>query len=422
LRRKQAGLFVTAAAVAAFLLLLSVVASDEEAPSLQAIAARAAEPPLSAALAAVDTRREALIEAWVAIASVPASSGEESARAALVEKQMRDAGLESVAIDDAGNVSGTLPGEDRQAKAVVVMAHMDTVGAPGADFGVRRGEGRLTGIGIRDDSSGLAALLAASSLAAELGIRPPTDVVFVASVAEETGLNGARAYLDRNGDRVGAFVAVDGYLGQVSYAATAITWMKMHFLAAGAHTLRSHEAPSATLAAAKAIERVYAIPVPRRPERVESWLNVGMMGGGEVPNAQARDAWFTVDLRSNDAKTAADLERRIRQACEKAAADVGVRFEAEDLQRLEAASIDGHRGSRLVLTTRAVLGFLGWPDVRVTPRGTADHNVALLRGIPAIAIGVTTGDGAHTPDEYADTGPYTTGIKQLLLLISSPLY
>ena len=97
-------------------------------------------------------------------------------------------------------------------------------------------------------------------------------------------------------------------------------------------------------------------------------------------------------------------------------------FDVEYLQKLEGASIEGHRNSRLVRTAKAALNHLGWEHVVLTPRGTADHNIAIQKGIPAIAVGVTTGEGAHTPAEFADVPPYSRGIKQLILLIASRLY
>ena len=228
--------------------------------------------------------------------------------------------------------------------------------------------------------------------------------------------------MDAMGNEVGAFVAVDGYLGQISYAATSILWTKMHFRARGAHTLKSQENPSATLAAAKAIEEIYEIQPPRHPDDLESWINIGMLGGGEVPNAQARDAWFTVDLRSNDVGTMADLEAKITDACARAASGVGVTFEAETIQRLKGTRIEGHRDSAIVRAASGALDLLGWREVVLTPRGTADHNVAILMGVTAVALGVTTGDGAHTPEEYADIAPYVTGVKQIILLMAAPLY
>jgi acetylornithine deacetylase/succinyl-diaminopimelate desuccinylase-like protein len=361
----------------------------------------ASRDEVSRALARVDADGERIVDAWVRLASTPASSRHEDRRAALVEDLLRAAGLREIRRDRAGNVVGVLPGRDRDAPKVVFMAHMDTVAQPGAEFTISREEGILRGPGVRDNSSGLSGLLTAARIAREAGIEPPADVLVVASVEEEIGLNGSKAFLEESGDQVGAFVAVDGYLGEISYAATSIFWTRMHFGAPGAHTLRSYQHPSATLAVAKAIEGIYEIELRRHPEELESWINIGMLGGGEVPNAQARDAWFTVDLRTNDPASAERLKKRILEICEGAAREVGVSFDHEILQELRGAKIPRHARSRIVQASRAALAHLEWGEIR---------------------LGVTTGEGAHTPDEHADIEPFSTGVKQLILLMAAGLY
>ncbi len=392
----------------------------EEIPT-GAIAELAARPEVAAALARAEAERGTILDEWIEMASTPASSGHEEQRARLCEQRLREAGLEGIRRDGAGNVIGVIPGRDRSAKKTVFMAHMDTVALPTDEFTVRREGKLLKGPGVRDDSSGLAAVLSAARLVRGAGVVPPADVIVVASVEEEVGLKGSKAFLESVGGEVGAFVAVDGYLGQVSWAATSILWTKMHFRASGAHTLRSYQHPSTTQALAKAVDAIYALPLRRYPEEMETWLNVGSLGGGDVPNAQARDAWFTVDLRSNDPATARDMERRILDIGAEAAKEVGVTFDHEVLQRLEGARIEGHVRSRIVQTARATLAWLGWEEISLTPRGTADHNIAIQMGIPAIALGVTTGEGAHTPTEHADIEPYATGVKQLILLMAAQL-
>jgi di/tripeptidase len=274
---------------------------------------------------------------------------------------------------------------------------------------------------VRDDASGLAGLTAAVSLMRRHDLTPQADTWFVASAREEIGLQGADSFMRDHVSDLGAFIAVDGQLGQISYAATGILWLKLHFLAGGGHTLKSHEKPSAILAAARAVERISAIPLRRSPEAMETWLNIGSMGGGDVPNAQARDAWFTVDLRSNDPATFEERQRRVLDIGRETAREIGVRFEPETMHRMGGGSIPGFVDSVLVRSARQVLEELKWDPIQTTPRGTADHNVAIVRGIPGIAIGVTTGDGAHTPEESADVATFSTGVKQILLLALMPL-
>ena len=378
-------------------------------------------PGVQAAVHDADLSLDSFVQEWIRIAEIPAPSGREGRRADYLEGRFRQLGLHPVWRDQAGNVIGLMQGRDQTLKRVAFLAHMDTVAPEEANHTVRRLPGRLSAPGVRDDSSGLAALLAAVELMKRHALTPEADTLMVASASEEVGLVGAERFVADHGEQVGALVAVDGHLGQISYGATGIVWLKLHFRAGGAHTLKAHERPSAVLAAARAIERIHAVPLHRTPERLETWLNVGMLGGGEVPNAQARDAWFTVDLRSNDSGSLQELETKVLEIGRESARDVGVEFDPETMHRMAGTSRPGMEDSALVRSARTVLEALAWDRVDLTPRGTADHNAALAKGIPAIAIGVTTGDGAHTPEEYADIAPFPTGVKQILLLALMPL-
>jgi acetylornithine deacetylase/succinyl-diaminopimelate desuccinylase-like protein len=45
--------------------------------------------------------------------------------------------------------------------------------------------------------------------------------------------------------------------------------------------------------------------------------------------------------------------------------------------------------------------------------GSTDANVPLSRGLPAVTIGLSTGFGAHTVNEYISTQPLSQGLAQL---------
>jgi di/tripeptidase len=49
--------------------------------------------------------------------------------------------------------------------------------------------------------------------------------------------------------------------------------------------------------------------------------------------------------------------------------------------------------------------------------GSTDANVPLSRGMSAVCIGLTTGGGAHTTDEYIHTRPLAKGLDQLLAIV-----
>jgi hypothetical protein len=88
----------------------------------------------------------------------------------------------SVAVGAVQNIVATLPGADRDAPAVLVMSHYDTVhNSPGA----------------ADDSAGMAAALEIAR-ALKAGPTPARDVIFLYTDGEEPGLLGAEAFFARD--------------------------------------------------------------------------------------------------------------------------------------------------------------------------------------------------------------------------------
>jgi acetylornithine deacetylase/succinyl-diaminopimelate desuccinylase-like protein len=399
---------------------------------LVAPAGRAAEPPKAPALALTPERAAALrariaadlpriVEQWIAISEIPAPSGEESARGARIEKELRALGLEEVRRDEIGNVFGVLRGRaPGGGKRVVYAAHLDTVAHRTDPVGVGRPDrGRLQGPGIRDDASGLVGLLEAVRALKEAGLTPPDDVWIVATVQEEIGLLGAKKFLDDNAPRIARFIAVDGELGEISYGATGIVWLKVRFLSDGAHTLKSPGLPNPAHALARAITAISSLDAPRTPESRESWVNVSMLSGADVVNAMPADAWFTVDIRSNSPAMLERLVRSVREDSERAARAAGVSVAFEEILRIPGAAPRGSAGSPFVTLVADALLAAGEGPPTLTMRGTADHNRALERGIPGLAIGVTTGAGIHTPRETASIDRLPGGIAALAILMAS---
>jgi len=98
-----------------------------------------------------------IVERWIQISEIAAPSGEEGARGARIEKELRELGLDEVRRDEIGNISGVLRGRaTRGPKRVVYAAHLDTVASRTDSVSVGRPDpGQLQGPGVRDDASGL---------------------------------------------------------------------------------------------------------------------------------------------------------------------------------------------------------------------------------------------------------------------------
>jgi len=312
---------------------------------------------------------DVVVRRTIELAQVPAPTGAEAERAALVRSWWEADGHADVRIDDVGNVWACA--RDGLGPAIVLCAHLDTVFGPDVPHAVRTDDGVLRGPSVGDDSVGVAALSAAASL-----LGPGSMPVWLLATVGEEGLGnlrGATLALETSAADVGAFVAVEGnYLGRVSTTGVGSRRRRVYVRGPGGHAWEAAETPSAIHRTAELVVQIAAIPRP-----VGTSVNVGRIGGGEGINMRAREAWFEVDLRADDPAALEALGRSLETIL--AAAQEPLRIEQEVL------------GDR--------------------PAGHLDP--AHARGIPAVAIGITTGSGEHTPQEWIDVDPIEQGVHAL---------
>jgi len=382
------------------------------------------EPAVKQALAYLDENFESQVTEWIRITEIPAKSTFEAERGRYVRAQLEALGLQ-VDVDEAGNVTARRRGTGG-GPTVVFAAHMDTVHPMDTDLRVTRTDGRLNAPGVFDNSASVANMLQAARALDAANVRTKGDILFVATVQEELGLEGMDKWLD---DHVGVpdmVVALDGGLGPVNYGALGIYWSRMRFTAEGSHTLTSRGKPHPGRAAARAILDIYTIPLPDPNAPVSAVYNVGMVEGGKVVNAIPQDVWFTVDLRTVDPVLLARLDAAIEAKCAAAAKAEGVTFEREYIQKSEAGGrpedLADRRAHPLVQTAVDVLEYLGvdLPDGReALPTGSTDSNAAVVRGIPSISVGRAHGGNQHTLAEWADIESASVGTKQIVLLAAA---
>ena len=381
------------------------------APYDEQVKALLARPEMQAAFADVDKNREAIRKEWIALTEINAPSGKEAERAAFIESILR--GYKSVEVrrDSAGNVIATRRGTGG-GPLVVIDAHMDTVFQEGLKIKVTEREGRLYAPGIGDDTRNVEAMLAMIRALDAANVKTKGDLVFLFTVEEETTFKGVNQFVKDNRAKVGHYIALDGGYEGFTYGGIGINWYRHHFIGPGGHTRSATPPFSATLPLARAIERIYQLPLPAG---IPTNLNVGMLGGSEVVNAKASDAWFTVDLRSTSNDVIADLERKIAGILQEEAEREHMTVKTERISATPAAQIPGHRNSPLVKTAEAVHYAMGFqPSISTT--GSNNGNVALLAGLSAISTGAADCGNAHAVTEWCDPETIYKGIQKTILL------
>jgi acetylornithine deacetylase/succinyl-diaminopimelate desuccinylase-like protein len=358
----------------------------------------------------IDKTRDEILREWIAITEINAPSKQEQQRAKFLESLLRKHNLD-IRYDAAGNLIATRKGSGG-GPVTVFDAHMDTVFQPGLKIKATVRDGRVYAPGIGDDTRNIEALLATIRALDAARIKTKGDLVFLFTTDEEAGMTGAKQYTKDNKGKVDYYIALDGGYEGFTYAGIGINWYRHHFIGPGGHT-RSRTPPySATLPLAHAISRIYELQVPNNPS---SNLNIGMLGGSEVVNAKAADAWFTVDLRSTSNNVIADLEKNIATILEEEAKRAGMTVKTEVISTSPAAVLPGNRESDLVKIAEAVHRAMGF-DPPIGNAGSNNSSAALLQGITSISTGAGPCNDSHAITENCEIEPLYKGIKKILLL------
>jgi acetylornithine deacetylase/succinyl-diaminopimelate desuccinylase-like protein len=368
------------------------------------------DPRVKAAFAHVEQDRDEILREWIAITEINAPSKHEEERAKFLESLLRKYKLE-IRYDTAGNLIATRKGT--AGKPVTVFdAHMDTVFQPGLKIKAEVRDGRVYAPGVGDDTRNIEALLATIRALDAAKIKTKGDLVFLFTTDEEAGMTGAKQYTKDNKGKVDYYVALDGGYEGFTYAGIGINWYRHHFIGPGGHT-RSRTPPySASLPLSRAISRIYELKVPTNPS---SNLNIGMLGGSEVVNAKAADAWFTVDLRSTSNEVIADLEKQIAAILDEEAKRAGMTVKTDLISSSPAAVLPGNRESQLVKMAEAVHRAMGF-NPPIGNAGSNNSSAALLQGISSISTGAGPCSDSHALTENCEIEPLYKGIKKLLLL------
>ena len=332
-------------------------------------------------------------------------------RAVFVRDQFLSEGLQDVEIDELGNVYGRIPAAGI-ARPLVLSAHTDTVFPAGMPLTLERRPQRVAGPGIGDNALGVAGLLAVVWGLQAREIDLPGDLILVANVGEE-GLGnscGMQAVVERFGDLPLGYIALEGMsLGHIFTRGMGVDRFSIRVHTAGGHSWVDYGRPSAVHVLADIITALAGLSLPERPRTT---LNIGVIEGGTTVNTIAAAASCQLDLRSERADILEDLVAQVAVLI-KANKQPGISVEMEQIGHRPVGEIShDHPLVRLAQRSLAAQGIEPFLTI-----GSTDASVPLSRGLPAICIGLTTGKGAHTAQEYIHVKPLAKGLEQLLQVV-----
>ena len=360
----------------------------------------------------------AAVELLRTLCAIPAPSHHEEKRAAFIKAWLEEQGAEGVFIDEALNVIYPY-NVGETGDVCLFMAHTDTVFPDMEPMPLTEHDGKMFCPGVGDDTANVALLmLMAAYIAKE---KPQTDaglVIAFDSCEEGLGnLKGCRALMARYKDRLSEVISFDGGLEELCCAAVGSLRWKVTVRTEGGHSYGAFGNANAIERLSAVIGRLYAYELPKNGSRTT--FNVGRIEGGTSVNTIAQEAWMLYEFRSDDYESLMNAKTFFEETVENFRKS-GLDIETELLGERPCGRKDNDDPRQSALVERCAesikkrAGFE--PGFHA---GSTDCNMPLSMGIPAVTVGLCTGAGAHTREEWIETDSLKIGFGVAADLISA---
>lgn len=359
----------------------------------------------------------------IELTEIPAPPFGEEQRARRYAELLREAGADSVYIDEEGNVIAVRSGSGE--RTVAIAGHLDTVFPEGTDVTVRQRGDTLFAPGIGDDTRGLVVVLEILRALDAADLRTDANLLFIGTVGEEGlgDLRGVKHLFREAGPRIDAFIAVDGGDDdRIVHQALGSRRYRVTFQGPGGHSWGAFGIGNPAHALGRAVHYFDQAADTFTGSGARTSYNVGRIGGGTSVNSVPFEAWMEVDMRSESADRLMQIDSIFNAAVQRALAEANeVRRRGDaldaDVQLVgDRPSGETPRDAPLLQRAIAVLRTEGIaPELE---RSSTDSNVPISLGIPAITITRGgAGGGAHSPDEWWLDVNADQAIQRALLIL-----
>jgi tripeptide aminopeptidase len=396
------------------------------------VTALASLRPVHAAFAWLHGNPKKIMDWQTELVAIPAPTRGEQARAEWLAARFREAGLQQVETDAAGNVIALLPARklppESTGPVIMLSAHLDTVFPAGTPIRPVFDGDTLRAPGACDNAAGVAGVLAILHAIVNAQIELPVPLVLLGNVGEEGegDLRGVRYLYQHNplAGRIAAHIVLDG-AGADAVVTQALGSRRydVSVTGPGGHSFSEAGTPNPIAGLAGALAAVAETSLPDEPRTT---LNLGTISGGISVNSIPESAQATIDFRSTSTDQLVRLEVALHRAVEDAVERANSRakslngrppgrlaFSISQIGDRPAARLPDD--SPLLAALRAVDRHLNLrTDIRL---GSTDANLPLSLGVPALSMGAGgAGGAAHTLHEWYSPKDREIALKRVLLL------
>ena len=366
-------------------------------------------------LAYIDNHWQETLDLLIELAQIPAPSNHEQKRALFCKNWLEKQGAKGVYIDDALNVIYPV-GCSENSDLVLIMAHSDVVFPDTESLPLKIENGRIYCPGVGDDTAHVVALLMAAKFLTENPMTPVNGGLLIVINSGEEGLGnlkGCREIMRAFGDRVREFITLDANAPYGVNRAVGSRRFLIEVETEGGHSFNDFGKQNAIAVLASLIDELYRIRVP---EQGRTTYNVGTISGGTSVNTIAQHAEMLYEFRSDEQEALDTMQRYFDKAIENTE-KTGVNVNVTQVgDRPCGSGVDEVRMEKLIRRAQYAANRQYGYAIRFGS-GSTDCNLPLSMGIPAICVGCCRFSGAHTREEYVETGSLHAGLKFLFDLI-----
>lgn len=353
--------------------------------------------------------REVLLANLVMLGEIPAPSFKEQDRIEFILNRFDEAGLTDSSIDDSGNGIGIQSGSESE-RAILINAHADTIFSEKTDHTMQVHSDSITGPGVADNSLGLATLITLPYILEDLGIQLKNDLVLLAGVKSlgRGNLEGIHFFLENNTMNISNAICIEGIqLGRLSYSSLGMLRGEITCRVPESYDWSRFGDASAILTLNEIINKMNDMRLPRRPR---TSIVMGSISGGTAFNTIARDATLGFEVRSESQEIVEQAGRTIHDIVMEVSSKTGDEVELDIFARRTPGGIGyGHPLNNCVRTVMKSLSI----EPRLAP-SISELSALIDKGIPALTLGITTGESTFKTNETIQIEPIYKGLAQLI--------
>jgi len=345
----------------------------------------------------------------VMLGEIPAPTFGEEARIGLLQQRFSECGLQNSSSDEAGNGLGILPGTEEE-ENILVVAHADTLFPETVDHNITLHANRAIGPGIADNSLALAVLASLPTLLEHLDIRLRSNLILMGASRSlgRGNLEGLRFFLSNNKLPIRAGVCVEGvHLGRLSFSSVGMVRGEITCTVPKEYDWSRFGDTSAILTINEVINKIAKIRLPKKPR---SNILLGSLMSGISFDTPINQAVLRFEIRSEARDIVRDATRQIEDIVAEISALPDADVKLDIIARRRPIGIGfTHPLPRVGRRIQKKLGIAP----KVGP-SMSELSALINHKIPAITIGLTSGEQLHEEDETIFIEPLYIGIAQLV--------